>query len=140
MQSQLKLASNNKQLWVRLNKRLTQLMNNKHIIDPTILKCVILTFPIYLFTNKISKKKIKFFFRGYPPFSPLKSEASQKWSLNIFYSWTTSHTATEFYFTTLQLYYQGIERPYGKLCYGGGRTCRGIITDFKIIHTLEGLR
>ena len=37
-----------------------------------------LTFPIYLFTNKISKKKIEFFLGGYPPYGPLKNEASQK--------------------------------------------------------------
>ena len=35
-----------------------------------------LTFPIYVFTNKISQKNQKKF-RGYPPFSPLKSKASQ---------------------------------------------------------------
>ena len=43
-----------------------------------ILKCFMLTFPIYLFTNKISKKNW-IFLRVYPPFSPLKSKASQKW-------------------------------------------------------------
>ena len=37
-----------------------------------------LTFPIYLFTNKISKKN-RIFLGGYPPYGPLKNKASQKW-------------------------------------------------------------
>ena len=43
-----------------------------------ILKCFMLTFPIYLFTNKISKKNW-IFLGGYPPYGPSKNEASQKW-------------------------------------------------------------
>ena len=43
-----------------------------------VLICFILTFPIYLFNNKISKKKRKKN-RGTPLFSPLKSEASQNY-------------------------------------------------------------
>ena len=43
-----------------------------------ILKCFMLTLPINLFTNKISKKN-QTILRGYPPFNPLKSKASQKW-------------------------------------------------------------
>ena len=42
-----------------------------------ILKHFTLTFPIYLFINKTSKKKKKKCV-GYPPFQPLKSGASQK--------------------------------------------------------------
>ena len=43
-----------------------------------VLKCFMLTFPIYLFTNKISKKN-RIFLGEYPPYGPLKNEASQKW-------------------------------------------------------------
>ena len=39
--------------------------------DPLTVKYIEMTFPIYLFTNKISKKKSNFF-TGVPPFQALK--------------------------------------------------------------------
>ena len=55
----------------RANLRLSETPSQLNI-----LKCVIPSFPIYLFTNKLSKKMN--FLGGCPPFGPLKSEASQK--------------------------------------------------------------
>ena len=46
-------------------------------LELNILQCFMPRIPIYVFTNKISRKKFDFF-GGYPPFGPLKIEAVQK--------------------------------------------------------------
>ena len=71
------------------------------------LKWFMLTFPIYLFSNKISKEIIFFWGGGYPSFEPLKCEASRKWPPMTKYN--PLFFSAEFY-STIKM--GGLEKTY----------------------------